>query len=248
MGSKTILGGLIAAAVLGLGGTAQADPMVTNGSFEASSYGASSQFGSNSFGQGVTGWTGTGYELYFVGGTQTTVSAANQYDDPQTYLRPSVTTSPNGGNFVALDGDSSFQGGSATTAGATISQTINGLTPGLQYDVSFDWAATELLDRTGDTTERLAVDFGSDAQTTATVSVPSGGFSGWMQQSFGFTASSASEVLTFLSFGTPTGSPPIALLDGISVVQAVPEPASWATLALGLVVLGGTLRTLRRQV
>jgi len=241
MSSKAILGGLVAAAVLGLGGVAQAAPAVANAGFESSSYSASSQFGANSFGQGVTGWTGTGYELYFVGGTQTTVSAANQYNDPKTYLRPNVTTSPNGGNFVALDGDISLQSGS------TISQTINGLTPGLQYDVGFDWAASELINRTGATTERLAVDFGSDAQTTATVSVPSGGFSGWMQQSFRFTASSASEVLTFLSFGTPSGSPPVALLDGVSVTQAVPEPASWATLVLGLAVLGGTLRTLRRQ-
>jgi hypothetical protein len=241
MSSKAILGGLVAAAVLGLGGVAQADPTVANAGFESSSYSANSQFGANSFGQGVTGWTGTGYELYFVGGTQTTVSAANQYNDPKTYLRPNVTTSPNGGNFVALDGDISLQSGS------TISQTINGLTPGLQYDVGFDWAASELINRTGATTERLAVDFGSDAQTTATVSVPSGGFSGWMQQSFRFTASSASEVLTFLSFGTSNGSPPVALLDSVSVTQAVPEPASWATLVLGLAVLGGTLRTLRRQ-
>ena len=247
MHSKAILGSLVTAAVLALDGVAQASPMVANGGFELSSYSASSQFGANSFGQGVTGWTGTGYELYFVGGTQTTVSAANQYNDPKTYLRPNVTTSPDGGSFVAMDGDSSFQGGSASTAGATISQTINGLTPGLRYDVGFYWAASELLDRTGNTTERLAVDFGSDAQTTATVSVLSGGFSGWMQQTFRFTASSASEVLKFLSFGTPTGSPPVALLDGVSVVQTVPEPASWATLVLGLAVLGGTLRTLRRK-
>ncbi len=247
MSSKAILGGLIAAAFLGMGGVAQADPMVANAGFESSSYSASSQFGANSFGQGVTGWTGTGFELYFVGDTQTTVSAANQYNDPNTYFRPNVTTSPDGGNFVMLDGDSSFQGGDATTAGSTISQTINGLTPGLQYNVGFDWAASELINRTGDTTERLAVNFGSDAQTTVTVSVPSGSFGGWMQQSFRFTASSASEVLTFLSFGTPSGLPPVALLDGVSVTQSVPEPASWATLVLGLAVLGGTLRTLRRQ-
>lgn len=247
MVSKAILGGLAAAAMLSLGSVAQAAPVVANAGFEASSYSASSQFGANYFGQGIAGWTGTGFEIYFVGGTQTTVSAANQYYDPQTYFRPNVTTSPDGGNFVMLDGDSSFQGGDATIAGSTISQTISGLTPGLRYDVGFDWAASELINRTGATTERLAVTFGSDAQTTATVSVPSGGFSGWMQQSFNFMASGTSEALTFLSFGTPAGLPPVALLDGVSVVQTVPEPASWAMLGLGLAVLGGTLGSARRR-
>ena len=246
MVNKAGLGGLVVTTLLSLGGLAKAVPLVANGGFESSSYSASSQFGLNSFGQGVTGWTGTGFELYFVGGTQTTVSAANQYNDPLTYFRSNVTTSPDGGNFVALDGDSSFQGGTAATAGSTISQTISGLTAGLRYDVGFDWAGSELINRTGPTTERLAVQFGADAQTTATISVPSGGFSGWMRQSFNFMASGSSEVLTFLSFGTPAGQPPVALLDGVSVLQTVPEPASWATLALGLAILGVTLHSRRR--
>lgn len=187
MNSKTILGGLVAMAVLELGGVAHADPMVANTGFNSLFYNASSQFGANSSGPGVTGWTGTGSELYLVDGTQTTVSAANYDNAPNTHRRPNATT------------------------------------------------------------ERLAVNFGSDAQATAAVSVPSGSFNGRMQRAFRLTASSASEVLTLQSLGAPSGLPPIALLDGVSVMQTVPEPVAWATLVLVMGIMGGTLRTLRRQ-
>ncbi len=209
--------------------------LVTNGGFESSSYTTNNQFGTGYGGQGVTGWTGgSGYQLYFVGNTGATDSANSQYDSGyDTGLEKFYTIpgSPAGGNYVALDGDASVGGG------GSISQTINGLTAGQQYQVSFTWGAGQLQSRSGATVQDMMVSLGSQSFTTSSINVASGGFSGWMTQTFTFTATGASEALTFLAQGTPTGLPPIAALDGVSLV-AVPEPGSIALFAAGLGLMG----------
>ncbi len=242
-------------AVLAGVGAAQAAPvteLVTNGSFQSSLYTANHEFstrantptvGTPPTTQGVTGWTGTGFTLYFIAGTQATTPAVTEFGDNQNYLRSNVTLSPDGGNFVAMDGDDlSGTGGTGSVPGGTVSQTINGLTVGGQYNVSFDWAGAQLQNRTGQTTERVGVQFGRAVQSTITVQNVSGGFTGWLQQSFRFTATAASQLLTFISYGTPAGLPPLILLDGVSVravvPTAVPEPASLTAMVAGLVGLG----------
>lgn len=220
--------------------------LVTNGGFESSSYTVNHEFGTiASFSapqasQGVTGWTGNGgYNLYFIGGTQTTQSAVSRYPGTNERFYPSMNQlSPNGGNFVALDGDTSIQGG--------ISQNVQNFIAGQQYVLSFYWAGGQLASAQGPTTDSLKVQVGNDLSvTTDIISNISTGFVPWMFQKYRFTATSASELLTFLSAGTPNGAPPIALLDGVSITQAVPEPATLCVVTAGLALAGLARRRYR---
>jgi hypothetical protein len=226
-------------ACMAFGQAAKADSinLVTNGNFDQTTYTTNNQFGTPYGGQGVTGWTGgSGYQLYFFAGTATTNSANSQYDSGyNTGLEKFYTVaggSPSGGsgNFVALDGDASVGGG------GSISQTINGLTIGTQYQVSFTWGAGQLQSRSGATVQDVLVSLGGQSFATSSVSVASQGFSGWLTQTFTYTATATSETLTFLGQGTPTGLPPIVALDGISL-KAVPEPTSIAMFVVGLAAL-----------
>ncbi len=83
------------------------------------------------------------------------------------------------------------------------------------------------------------------------VPVASQGFTGWMTASFDFTATSASEVLKFLSIGGPTSLPPVALLDDVSLTGdipgSVPEPATWAMMGMGFAGLGLVAYRRRRK-
>lgn len=231
----------LAAAVFA-GTSANAANLVTNGGFETSTYTSNTQFGAGFGGQGVTGWTGAGgnhLQFYYFGGTQATTNAVNQFGDPKGYFRPNFATlSPHdGGNFVALDGDGDYSG--------TISQTITGLTAGKHYTLTFDWAASQLINRSGPTTESILVTFGTSSQSTGVVSVPSEGFEGWFSQTMEFTASGSTQLLSFLSVGTPKGLPPIAALDAVSLTGAVPEASTWAMMLVGFGLVGFAAR--RRQ-
>ena len=239
-----ILVAALAAATL-TGAANAATNLVVNGDFEQTTFQSNYQFGAGFGGQGVTGWTGLGgnhLQFYYFGGTQTSVNATNQFNDPQGYFRPNFSQlSPTGGNFVALDGDSNYDGG--------ISQLVTGLTAGSRYRLTFSWAATQLINRTGATTEQLTGTFGSDTFATGVVANPSEGFTGWFNEAFTFTATGPSQLLSFLSVGTPNGLPPIAALDGVSIT-AVPEPATWALMLAGFGFVGfaARRRTLGRVV
>jgi len=230
---------LAATFALAIGSVAHASAnLVTNGSFTNSTYaaGTNDQFGTGFGGQGVTGWTGNGgYNIYF--GASPQQSAVSQFAGGNEAFRASFNSlSPDGGAFVAIDGDSDARG--------AISQTLNGLQVGKTYTLTFDWAASQLRNRTGDTTEQFAVSFGGQTFSTAVLNVASGGFTGWNTVTMFFTPTAATQTLTFLSIGTPNGLPPMAVLDGVSLT--VPEPATWAMMLVGFGGIGAMIRR-RRQ-
>lgn len=234
--------------------------LIINGDFQAYTggfSGAASQI--NDTGTGgytlLTGWSaGPGSSgllgfLFTSGAADTTGAHDVRFNDTFLLWGPGVNggsvanglpaTSPNGGNYVALDSAPTYRG-------SGISQTLTGLTAGANYAVSFYWAATQQHGFDGDTTDSVQVSFGSQTQTTATVNNPSHGFSGWMSATFNFTADSTTDVINFLSLGGPDGLPPFVLLDGVSVNATTPEPGSLTLVFGGLLSGLGLLRWKRR--
>lgn len=234
---------VIAVAVIATASAASAAPnLVFNGGFETG-YTHSVQFNPAFHPtEGPTGWTTTSgdnaYNLYVDSATVTTQETITQSSEPGQYLPPSFVASPDGGKFVILDGDPSYSG--------PLSQMINGLTVGKQYAVDFYWGGSELMSRSGPTTDYLQVSLGSASQNTVTLATPTHGFEGWFKQRFVYTATATNEALTFLSHGTPGGLPPVAVLDGVSVA-AVPEPAMWGLMVAGFGLVGVVARR-RRNV
>ena len=152
------------------------------------------------------------------------------------------TVSPDGGYFFGAD---------AAYANAPISQSIGGLTAGETYELTFFYAGAQFVDAMGANNEGWQVTFGSESQSTATLNNASMGFTGWQTASMSFTASSATQTLSFLATGGPNGLPPFALLDGVSLStpnnppNPVPEPSTLAIVAVG--ALGLIARRIRRK-
>jgi hypothetical protein len=131
---------------------------------------------------------------------------------------------PGNGKYLDMDGSRSNAG--------TISRSLN-LTAGTPYVLSFELAGNH---RNG-ATESVAVSFGSASSSHS------------LPQSAGFTPFSlaftpvTSGAFT-LSFGGAGGDNIGMLLDRVAVT-AVPEPQTYALLALGLLAVGAAVR--RRQ-
>jgi hypothetical protein len=162
--------------------------------------------------------------------------------------------SPGGGNFIAADGAVGYQ--------VAIYQTLTSLNPGASYSVTFWYAAAQQYTFTGNTTEGWQVSMENAAQLTQVAAngttiqdtpaqagggLAQGSFQTWAQETFTFTAASATQVLTFLSLGTPSGQPPVDFLSDV-VLTSTPEPGSMGMLGAGLVSLAGLLRMRRNRM
>jgi len=76
-------------------------------------------------------------------------------DGPDNGYNNGLTASPDGGNFIAFDGEN-INGENQNGSGA-LSQMVNGLTPGQSTTVSFYFAGAQAYNYPGATTEQLAV-------------------------------------------------------------------------------------------
>src|SRR5579863_6788425 len=248
------LGLACAVTLLLAGAAAHATELVQNGDFSVND--GAYQLGYS--GHNVADWSntginsGNGYNFLFLPGSQTTgygttsTNSFGQYGNLSLYT---VTGGPSGGNFIADDAD--FE----TSA---ITQTINGLTVGDTYDLTFEWAAAQ---QTGfffngtPITQQWKVTLGGQTQSTPVYNLPGEiqngptvqNFSGWMPASMNFTASNTSETLSFLAAGNPQ-VPPFTLLADVSMQDTtphnspVPEPQTLPLLLTGLIVGAGLLK------
>jgi hypothetical protein len=123
-------------------------------------------------------------------------------------------------------------------AGSAISWTVNGLTAGAQYTLSFyDVGGSGPVG-----VNPLTVTF------TGATALVSNDFTplttGWLSNAMSFRATAASATITFNA--SPTGGNLLSGIDNLSV-SSVPEPASWAMMLVGFFGLGGVLRSVRRH-
>jgi hypothetical protein len=215
--------------------------LVTNGDFSQLQTNASQQFGSGYSGatNELTGWATSGYNFVYLPGTADTSGASGVSGNVK--LWGPGDGSANGLTSGAPTAGGTFNGNYVAADGAyqvsAITQTVSGLIPGYAAAVSFVWAGAQQSGFTGPTTDNWTVSLApagqSNNQVTPTVSLLNHGFSGWMSETFTFIPTSATEVLSFLATGTPSGQPPFALLASVSVTN-VPEPATWGLMLTGI--------------
>lgn len=214
---KVILTGLV---LVTLAPAAKSQNLVTNGGFGIN--GGSGELGYNTT---AAGWTTTGYNFLYTSANSAMAGANGQYGPvalwgPGNGQNNGFMASPDGGAFVAADGN--FDA-------LPISQTVNGLTVGGNYVLSFYWAGAQQAGFGGAASDSWQVSLGAQTLNTPVANNASQGFTGWMPQTMDFTASSSSETLSFLAMGRPGGQPPFLLLDGVSLTSA-PDTASTALL------------------
>jgi hypothetical protein len=240
------------AASLVFGGVASAANLVQNGGFETN--GGDGQVGA---GTTLANWTvlapPSSYVFVYnpdsgsLSGSSADVlgdSAPGEYGQahiwgPDDGSANGFTKDPHGTAFITSN--PAFQN-------SAITQTITGLKAGDQYELKFDWAGGEQQGFDGKTAEGWQVSLGSQTFSTGNIGIGDKGFTGWQTGDFTFTATGASETLSFMAtdFGI-AAEPPLALLDDVSLT-AVPEPRAWALMFAGVGVLGAALRMRRRQI
>ena len=261
--------------------------LVQNGNFQIASFSTPSGTGNPGSALGgmpgynvvLNGWTNANYSTSYVGynfvfATQGTPSATNSglsadqgpvngYDGAVQLWGPGTgvsngLTQPPTNRFYPTASSNNVIGMDGAYQSAPLYQYITGLTKGVEYTVSFYWAAAQQSGHTGPTSDYMTVclnssnscslgtpgTWTSSTSTTPQVNIASEAFSGWQAESYNFTADSSSDYLNFFAFGSPAGVPPFALLADVAMT-VTPEPANLTLFGLG--VAGLVLLRLRRM-
>jgi hypothetical protein len=234
---KSVLLSLSAVAALS-SNAVEAFPLVANGTFESTTNGTNKQLSSSPNGDAnrstLAGWTSSngndgGYNFVLDSGIITTGASAIGL---KTYASATAH-----GNVFASD---------ALYYPGTLSQTVGGLAVGASYLLTFDYALGQQAGFDGANLNNYwKVGLGDTTVNAGMLSIDNGGFSGWKTASLTFTATRASEVLSFLAASNSPGAPPFMLLDNVSMQAAVPEPST-LSLMLGGVGLAACLARRRK--
>ncbi len=231
---RTVSVSFAAAGMLIAGAAAQASTLITNGSFENTTA-ISNGVGTTITNSNLAGWStgpcisncGSGPNTLFMflaapgyvtnGVLFQGVAPVNFYSGPGT--------SPDGGNAITQDAGNEL---------GALTQTVNGLIVGDHYQLTFYQATMQAIDAAVNSSFSAdwAVSLGGSTQYSTSMFNPYKGYTPWQQVTMNFTASSASEVLSFLANSPNNGEPPFLLLDGVALSD-IPEPTSIALMAAG---------------
>ncbi|OGA84835.1 MAG: hypothetical protein A2711_03890 [Burkholderiales bacterium RIFCSPHIGHO2_01_FULL_63_240] len=201
--------------------TARAESLVVNGSLN----------GSIANMDVPTGWT-------VLAGTPDTVDpTSNVGVSGWLSFGVAPTVSPDGGTWVGLGINGSYI--------ESFGQSLNGLTVGQTYTVSWQAANFGINNQANSYLGSNAIGVmldGASIGQGSTLSLSSN----WSTQSLTFVATSASQLLSFSLASTEKA---YLGIDGISVTAggvapAVPEPSTWALMAIGLVGMAAMRRRL----